>query len=221
MIRRIDALANIIKSARLISKSPPGRSYGGVRWDLWPKCDTFQVPIVVINFTDGEVVLAEAPEITFDLAILDAELRSINQNSERALFPVSAIRQILVGDPEPAPPEADVATWDRAAFHFIDGMVLRASIRSDAHLGRYGGVWRIVQPGTTELRTIAVPYASLKGVYQIRQWDSRTASERDEHSELDQLARVLAERERTIAGGGTVPTPRPLLSRMRRPPGSA
>jgi hypothetical protein len=33
-IRRIDALANIIKSARLISKSPPGRSYGGVRWDL-------------------------------------------------------------------------------------------------------------------------------------------------------------------------------------------
>jgi len=84
------------------------------------------VPIVVINFVDGEVVLAEAPEITFDLAILDAELRSINQNSERALFPVTAIRQILVGDPEPAPPEAEVKTWDRAAFHFIDGMVLRA-----------------------------------------------------------------------------------------------
>ncbi len=179
------------------------------------------MPVVVINFIDGEVVLAEAPEITFDLAILDAELRSINQNSDRALFPVSAIRQILVGDPVPAPPESEVATWDRAAFHFIDGPVLRASIRSDAHLGRYGGVWRIVEPGTTELRTIAVPYSALKGVYQIRQWDSRPASERDEHSELDQLARVLAERERTIAGGGSVPTRRPLLSRMRRPPGSA
>jgi hypothetical protein len=33
-IRRIDALASIIKSARLIGKSPPGRSYGRVRWDL-------------------------------------------------------------------------------------------------------------------------------------------------------------------------------------------
>ena len=77
------------------------------------------------------------------------------------------------------------------------------------------------EPGSAELRTIAVPYSALKGVYQIRQWDSRPASERDEHAELDQLARVLAERERTIAGGGTVPTRRPLLSRMRRPPGSA
>jgi hypothetical protein len=179
------------------------------------------VPIVVINFLDGELVLAEAPEITFDLAILDAEIRSINQNSERALFPVSAIRQILVGDPMPAPPEAEVATWDRAAFHFLDGLVLRASIRSDARLGRFGGVWHVVEPGSTELRTIAVPYAALKGVYQIRQWDSRSAGERDEHAELDQLARVLAERERNIAGDGNTPSRRPLLSRMRRPPGSA
>jgi len=33
-IRRIDALASIINNARLIGKSPPGRSYGQVRWDL-------------------------------------------------------------------------------------------------------------------------------------------------------------------------------------------
>jgi hypothetical protein len=179
------------------------------------------VPVVVINFVDGEVVLADAPEITFDLAVLDAEIRSINQNSERGLFPVSAIRQILVGDPEPAPPESEVAGWDRAAFHFIDGPVIRASIRSDAHLGRFGGVWHIVEPGSTELRTIAIPYAALKGVYQIRQWDSRPASERDEHAELDLLAKILAERERNVVGGGTTPLRRPLLSRMRRPPGSA
>jgi len=179
------------------------------------------MPVVVINFVDGEVVLAEAPEITFDLAILDAEIRSINQNSERAIFPVSAIRQILVGDPEAAPPESEVAGWDRAAFHFIDGPVLRASIRSDALLGRYGGMWRIVEPGSTELRTIAIPYAALKGVYQIRHWDSRPASERDEHAELDQLARILAEREGNIGGGANPPALRPLLSRMRRPPGSA
>jgi len=73
----------------------------------------------------------------------------------------------------------------------------------------------------TELRTIAIPYAALKGVYQIRQWDSRPAGERDEHAELDQLARILAEREGNLAGGGPAPLLRPVLSRIRRPPGSA
>ncbi len=33
-MRRIDALASIIKRTRLIGKSPPGRSYGRARWDL-------------------------------------------------------------------------------------------------------------------------------------------------------------------------------------------
>lgn len=174
---------------------------------------------MVISFIDGEVAHCETPEITFDLAVLEAEVLSVNPNSVRALFPVAAIRQILVGDPEPAPPADEVARWDRAAFHFIDGQVLRASIRSDALLGRHGGVWHVVEPDSDELRTIAVPYAALKGVYNIRLWDSRPTREPD--SELDQLARVLAEREAQAAGGGVAPARRPLLARMRRPPGSA
>ena len=119
-------------------------------------------------------------------------MRSINQNSERALFPVSAIRQILVGDPEPAPPEAEVATWDRAAFHFIDGPgaaridPLRRASRSI----RRRVAHRRARIGT-ELRTIAVPYAALKGVYQIRQWDSRPA-ERARRARRARSARARA-----------------------------
>jgi hypothetical protein len=179
------------------------------------------MPEVVISFIDGEVVHAEMPEITFDLAILEAELRGVDPNAERALFPVSAIRQLLVGEPLPAPPADVVEEWDRAAFHFVDGQVIRASISPDALLGRHGGVWHIVEAGSDELRIVAIPYTALKGVFHIRQWDSRPAGERAEEGRLDQLARILAEREASAAGASGAPQRRALLSRMRRPPGSA
>lgn len=171
---------------------------------------------IVISFMDGEVLHAEAHELTFELAILEAELRSVDPNGERALFAVSAIRQVLVGDPRPAPSADEVERWDRAAFHFSDGEVLRASIAPQALLGRFGGVWDVVEPGAGVVRTIGIPYAALKGVFRIRQWDSRPFGERGEEDQLDQLARVLSERE--TAGNGVAPHHRALLSRMRRPP---
>ena len=175
------------------------------------------MPVVVISFSDGEVLHAETPDITFDLAILEAELRSVDPNGERALFPLTAIRQVIVGDPEPAPPAHVVAGWDRAAFHFADGEVLRASISPDVMLGRHGGVWRIVEPDGAEMRTVAIPYASLKGVFHIRQWDSRPAGASDENGRIEQLARIMSERELYGAQGRAVPHRRALLSRMRGP----
>jgi len=175
------------------------------------------VPAVVISFLDGEVLHAETPPITFDRQVIEAEVRSVDPNNERALFPVTAIRQILVGDPSAAPGPAVASGWDRAAFHFSDGDVLRASISPDALLGRYGGVWQIVEPGSIDLRTIAIPYSALKGVYRIKQWDSRPLTERMANGRIEQLARILAEREANVTGGEAPPR-RVLLSRMRRPP---
>ncbi len=177
------------------------------------------MPSVIISFLDGEVLYAETPEITFDQQVIEAELRSVDPNNERALFPVTAIRLLIVGDSEPAPDDSLIADWDRAAFHFIDGDVVRASIRPDVHLGRHGGVWTIVELGSDELRTVAVPYAALKGVYRIRQWDSRPLSERTADGRFEQLARILAEREINATTDGA-PQRRALLSRMRRPPSS-
>lgn len=179
------------------------------------------MPSVVISFLDGEVLHAETPEITFDLALLEAEFRSVDPNTERAIFPVTAIRQLIVGEPIHPPAPDTVAGWDRAAFHFVDGQVLRASIAPDALLGRHGGVWHIVEPGAAELYTIAIPYAALKGVYHIRQWDSRPLNERDAEDHLDHLARILAERETMAGRSAPEPPRRALLSRMRRPPGAS
>jgi hypothetical protein len=177
------------------------------------------MPAVVISFLDGEVLYASTPEVTFDLAVLEAEFPGIESNSERALLSVSAIRQILIGDPEPAPPEYELSAWDKAAFHFIDGEVMRASIAPRALLGRFGGVWQVVEPGLDELRTVGISYAALKGVYRIRQWDGRPLYERNGESSLDHLARILAEREAGIAGPADEGHTGALLARVLQPRG--
>jgi len=174
------------------------------------------VPLVLISFLDGEIIRAQVDDLSFDRTLLEAEVRGADPNNERALFPLTAIRQLLVGQPEPVPD--DLPSWDRAAFHFADGQVLRASVAPDSMLGRFGGLWRAVEPGIPEIRTLGIPYSSLKGVFKLRQWDSRPVGARsgaDTH--LDQVARILAERERGGSGGGSSSADqrRPLISRVR------
>jgi hypothetical protein len=179
------------------------------------------VAAVVISFLDGEVLFAETPEITFELPILEAQVENVDANSERALIPTSAVRQIIVGAVEPAPEASTVETWDKAVFHFLDGQLLHAYIAPDALLGRHGGIWRMVERGSDELRTLAIPYSSLKAVFRVRVWDSRSAGERAARDagvspHLDNVVRVLAERELRAHGGVPQEPEAPLISRIRR-----
>lgn len=178
------------------------------------------MPQVVISFLDGEILYAETPEITFDMPAIEAQVENVDANSQQALIPTTAIRQIMIGDVEPAPDEETVETWDKAVFHFVDGQILRAYIAPDTLLGRHGGIWRLVVPNSDELRTLAVPYAALKAVFRVRVWDSRPASERAARAagvspHLDAVVRVLAERERR-ATGQVRHEAAPLINRMRR-----
>ncbi|HZB97867.1 MAG TPA: hypothetical protein VE219_04635 [Candidatus Sulfotelmatobacter sp.] len=175
------------------------------------------MPEIVISFADGEVLHAVTPDITFDRPLLEAEVRNVDPNSDRALFALTAIRQMVVGEIEAAPDESTLSSWDRAAFHFLDGHVLRAWISPDSTLGRFGGVWRTVEPDSDELRTLAIPYTSLKGVFRLKQWDGRLSRQRAQEGDaarLDQLARVLAERATETVSDA--PTRRPLMERVRR-----
>jgi hypothetical protein len=181
-----------------------------------------EMAAVVISFLDGEVLFAETPEIAFDLPVIEARVTNVDANSEQALIPTSSIRQIIVGEVEPAPPASTLESWDKAVFHFIDGQILHAFISPDAALGRHGGIWRLVERGSDELRTLAVPYSSLKAVFRVRLWDSRSANERAARDagvspHLDTVVRVLAERE--LRSHGPVRQEgeeAPLISRMRR-----
>jgi hypothetical protein len=174
------------------------------------------MPAVVISFVDGEVLHADIPELTFEMPVIEAEVSGVEPNNQRAILPLTAITQIVIGDLEPAPDAAEVEHWDRAAFHFLDGQVVRASIAPDALLGRHGGIWRMVRPGGTELTTLAIPYCALKGVFQVRQWDSRPLAERTDGDHMDSVTRVLAERERHLGDLATPEQRRPLMSRMGR-----
>ena len=176
------------------------------------------MPQVVISFVDGEIIHAEVPEITFELPVIEAEMRGVEPNNQRAILPLTGITLIVVGEPEPAPDAGLVETWDHAVFHFIDGDVMRASIAPQAQLGRHGGVWRVVVPGGDELTTFAIPYAALKAVYNVRQWDSRPLAERADGERLDTVTRVLAERERHLEELATPEQRRPLMSRIGRQP---
>jgi hypothetical protein len=178
------------------------------------------MPVVVISFVDGEVLHAEIPELTFEMPVIEAEVRGVEPNNQRAILPLTAITQIVVGFPESAPPAEVTAAWDRAAFHFIDGQVIRASIAPDALLGRHGGIWRMVQPGEAEMTTLAIPYCALKGVFQVRQWDSRPFAERGDGERVDTVTRVLAERERHLDEMATPEQRRPLMSRIGKRKGS-
>ena len=174
------------------------------------------MPAVVISFVDGEVLHAVIPELTFEMPVIEAEVRGVEPNNQRAILPLTAITQIIGGAREPVPAEEVVAGWDRAAFHFIDGQVLRASIAPDALLGRHGGIWKVFTPGGVELTTLAIPYCALKGVFHVRQWDSRPLSERSDSDRIDTVTRVLAERERHLEELATPEQRRPLMSRMGR-----
>lgn len=175
----------------------------------------------MISFMDGEILFAEVPDVDFDLPVLEATVENVDANSEKALIPTSSIRQMMVGDVEEAPDEVTLETWDKAVFHFIDGQLLHARIAPDALLGRHGGVWRLVERGSEELRTLAIPYSSLKAVFRVRHWDSRSASERAARAagvspHLDSVVRVLAEREMRSSGRTHPAAEAPLISRMRR-----
>jgi hypothetical protein len=171
------------------------------------------VSLVLIRFLDGEILHGDVDDLSFDRALLEVDVRGADPNNERALLPLSSIRQVVIGDAETAPAEA--STWDRAALHFIDGQVLRAHIAPDSRLGRFGGVWQIVEPGLPEVRTLGIPYTALKGVFKLRQWDSRPLSARAGGETGASLSvRNLAERE---ASSSALPIGRPRRTeRIRR-----
>ena len=173
------------------------------------------MPLVLISFLDGEIVHAEIDDLSFDHLLLEGEVRGADPNNDRVLFPLSAIRQIVIGHPQKAP--AGASAWDRAAFHFADGQVLRASIAPDGTLGRFGGVWRVVEPDAAEMCTLGIPYTALKGVYQLRHWDSRPVGSRGgAEFRADRLARTLAERD--AASEPSAMHRQPLINRVRTDP---
>ncbi|HUY60266.1 MAG TPA: hypothetical protein VMW49_00170 [Candidatus Dormibacteraeota bacterium] len=180
-----------------------------------------------MSFLDGEMLYASAARFDMDGPVLDLEISSLGHHAERALIPLSAVRQIRVGGSLPPPPAERLATCPKLAIHFIDGEMLRAWAVSTAVLQRHGGIWDVVHPDGAERHSLAIPYSALKTVFSCRQWEPLTGSagagaagDAARGREIERLATVHAERERHRLDGWAPPTPPRLLRRLRdgRPP---
>ena len=177
-----------------------------------------KMPAAMISFLDGEVLYADIDDLSFDVPVLEARVRNVDSNSDHALFPLSAIRQLLIGEITSAPEPPVLDTWERAAFRFLDGQVMRAYIAPRPTLGRHGGIWECVEPEANELCRLGIPYAALKAVFEVHDWDGRTLAERSNTTGAapngDRLARILNDR----SGPGAKPAldDKALLARLRQ-----
>lgn len=176
------------------------------------------MPDIIINFHDGEILHGRIDDLAFDHPLLRVDIRSVHPNNERALVPLAAIREMIVEGPLPPPDGLAVRSWSRTAFHFVDGGVLRASVSPETSLSRYAGIWKLIEPGANDIQVLAIPYSSLKAVFDIRTWDSRPLLEqRTAGAEEEQRVRTLAHQGAPHAAELHRPQ-RPLLNRIRKGP---
>jgi hypothetical protein len=84
------------------------------------------VPLVPISVLDGEIVHAEIDGLSFDRLLLEGGFRGADPHDDRARFPLSAVRQVVTGHPQPArtPAESDAgpATLTGRRLPLISGV---------------------------------------------------------------------------------------------------
>ncbi len=159
------------------------------------------MPDVILAFLDGELMYGSIPALQMDDPFLEVELHGLDGNNRQALVPAVSLRQIDQATVPPVPGDVDLETLPRVALHFQDGQVFRAHVITPASLQRYGAVWDVIEAGTREHRTFAIPYTALKAAFYVRHWDTRRPADRiagdSRDRERTRLAEILARRSRS------------------------
>ena len=155
---------------------------------------------VVLAFLDGELMHGSVAALQLDDPFLEVELHGLDANNRQALVPAASLRQVdQVLVPE-LDAEVEVEALPRVALHFQDGQVFRAHVLTPAALQRYGAVWDVVEAGTREHRTLAIPYTALKAAFYVRHWDTRRPQDRSGDDPRDRerarLAEIMSRRSR-------------------------
>ncbi len=155
---------------------------------------------VVLAFLDGELMHGAVASLQMDDPFLEVELHGLDGNNRQALVPAASLRQVDQLLVPALSPEVEVEALPRVALHFQDGQVFRAHVVTPAALQRYGAVWDVVEAGTRDHRTMAIPYTSLKAVFYVRHWDTRRPQDRGGDDPRDRerarLAEIMARRSR-------------------------
>ena len=155
---------------------------------------------VVLAFLDGELMHGAVAALQLDDPFLEVELHGLDGNNRQALVPAASLRQVDLVGVQSLAAEVDVEGLPRVALHFQDGQVFRAHVLTPAALQRYGAVWDVVEAGTREHRTLAIPYTALKAAFYVRHWDTRRPQDRGGDDPRDRerarLAEIMSRRSR-------------------------
>jgi len=161
---------------------------------------------VTVHFVDGENLDGEAEQVSLDRG--GFKLVGTIGNTRSAWVGAGAIKYIAVhaeselvgGEQDPR----DGSDLTKVALHFLDGEV-QHTYRDTTYLEQPGGfVVRLFEPDTRRLVKALVPGTSLKGVFVVDAWDSRTEEEKQQ--------RTGTRRRRKAQGatGDEAATPRPM-----------
>lgn len=142
---------------------------------------------VTVRFVDGEELEGEAQRVS--LARGGFTLVGTGGNTRSIWVATGAIKYVTI---HPARPESQGGFDPRAALnlpkvvlHFLDGQVLH-TYEDEVFASRPGGFTvRLWDPRHQQLVKALVSGASLKGVFTVDEWDSRSEADRKAHSLRD------------------------------------
>ena len=139
---------------------------------------------VTVHFVDGENLDGEAEQVSLDRG--GFSLVGTAGNTRSAWVGAGAIKYIVIhaafdetyGETDPRAG----TNLTKVVLHFLDGEI-QHSYRDTVYTEQAGGfVLRLFDTQTRQLLKALVPGSSLKGVFVVDEWDSRTDDEKETRS---------------------------------------
>ena len=174
------------------------------------------MPEVLLKFLDGEVMPAATDLIDFSQPVLQVQAGEPGGNNRDITIPLTSLKFILLSGETEVPPAESGEELGKVVIHFTDHEVVRAYADRFHRGGAYGIIYRLVDPERKVRREIAIPYTSVKAIFKVKRWDSRS-----KEAQPTSIARILAQRQQQTVSqrsGRTAHRARktPLLDRSRR-----
>ncbi|MDQ6748025.1 MAG: hypothetical protein M3010_07985 [Candidatus Dormibacteraeota bacterium] len=157
---------------------------------------------ITVRFVDGERLEGNADQVSLDSG--GFTLVGTGGNTRSIWVGAGAIKYVAIHPATSETYERDPRDADRLAkivLHFLDGETLR-TYEDEAYLQQPGGfTMRLWDEQTKQLVKAIVPGSSLKGVFTVEVWDSRSEEEKRKY------AGEPAEEPASIPESAAIPEP--------------
>ncbi|MHB8573363.1 MAG: hypothetical protein ACYDAY_10515 [Candidatus Dormibacteria bacterium] len=151
------------------------------------------MPQATLVFFDGEVSECELAAYGFTSNALQVSFARAG-NTVAATVGLGGIKYVHYEGPPPGSPAGKLER--RVAIHFNDGEVVRAYAGPELDRSAYGVLMEVEDPDREARQCVAIPFVSIKGIFEIREWDGRVARFQESLEQLDPGAPVVARAHR-------------------------